>query len=200
MCNAIAFGSSRVLLVLLVASLTAIAGCDHPVPPSPSRLTAGVSLREPADNARQRDDPARNRVWLLNLHGVFVYTTTTGKLVEVPLPSWQWVDAPDSCPPDLALGPEGEVVVTSNVVPVLWRIDPNTLAVSMHELALDADNNKDVGFSRLVYSSEHNTYFAVSDVHGSLWQIDRSLREGRKIDRVDMARGACCDAQPRGTE
>jgi len=131
---------------------------------------------------RRRVDPARERVWILNADGVFFYDRNTPEnLVGIDLPSWQWADVPYGSLPDLALGPDGEAVVTSNVVPVLWRIDPETLAVTKHELVLDADQDKDVGFTSLVYSVEHGAFFAVSDAHGSLWQIDRLLRNGRKI-------------------
>ena len=106
---------------------------------------------------------------------------STGKLVAIALPSWQWVDEPYGCPPDLALGPDGEVVVTSNIVSTLWRIDPDSLAVSTHEPLLDADNDKDVGFSGLEYSREHGMFVAVSDVQGSLWRIDPLLRKGQKV-------------------
>jgi hypothetical protein len=92
-----------------------------------------------------------------------------------------WVDAPYGSLPDLALGPRGEAVVTSNVVPTLWRIDPETLAVSVHALALDSDTDKEVGFSGLVYSPGHEAFFAVSDAHGSLWRIDPQLETARKI-------------------
>jgi hypothetical protein len=197
--NEIAFSYSRVFLAPLVAALTAVAACDNPVAPSLPRSTAGTTLVDLSGNVRQRNDPARDRVWILNAHGLFFHGTSTGKLVEIPLPSWHRVDSSYSCPPDIALGPDGEVVVTSNVVPVLWRIDPNTLTVSLHQLALDADNNKDVGFSRLVYSPGHNAYFAISDVHGSLWQIDRTLRQGRKIAQVKTAQGACSTALLRPT-
>jgi len=91
------------------------------------------------------------------------------------------VDTHYACLPDLALGPRGEVVITSNIVPTLWRIDPETLAVSMHPLVLEADTGKDVGFSGLVYSSEHGAFFAVSDPHGSLWRIDAPFTSARKI-------------------
>jgi len=196
----ISFESSRVFLVLLVVSLAAITGCDRLVQPLQLSSVTSALQPDPPGSVRQRDDPARNRVWILNSHGLFVYDTTTGKLLEIPLPSWQWVGMPHSCAPDVALGPQGEVVVTSNVVPVIWRIDPKTLTVSKHELTLDADNNKDVGFSRMVYSTENNAYFAISDVHGSLWRIDPSLRHGRKIARVDMAQRTCGVAPPRETE
>jgi hypothetical protein len=175
----------------LAASVVAIAGCDNR-PAAPLALHAtGVSLLDPSDTGRQRNDPARGRVWILNSQGVFLYHTSTGKLVEVPLPSWQWVDTPHACPPDLALGPNGEAVVTSNIVPTLWRIDPDSLAVSVHELVLDADSDKDVGFSGLRYSTEHGVFFAASDVHGSLWRIDPLLRKGQKVPFLAPIRESC---------
>lgn len=191
MSTRIVFTSSRVFLALLAASVVAIAGCDNRPAPPLAPHAAGVSLLDPSDNGRQRDDPARGRVWILNSRGVFLYHVSTGKLVEVSLPSWQWVDGQYACPPDLAIGPNGEAVVTSNVVPVLWRIDPKTLAVSVHELVLDADNDKDVGFSGLRYSTEHGVFFAASDVHGSLWRIDPLLRKGQKVPFLAPIREGC---------
>jgi hypothetical protein len=126
-------------------------------------------------------DPARQRVWTLTQDGVFLHDAATGKEIEVTVPGWQWADTRYACLPDLALGPRGEVVITSNIVPTLWRIDPETLAVSMHPLVLDADTDKDMGFSVLVYSSERGAYFAVSDPHGSLWRIDPHFTSARKI-------------------
>jgi streptogramin lyase len=99
----------------------------------------------------------------------------------VRLPGWVWAGAPYGCLPDLALGPRGEAVVTSNVLPTLWRIDPDSLAVSVHALALDADDDKDVGFTGLVYSPQHGAFFAASHAHGSLWRIDPQLRTARKM-------------------
>ena len=52
-----------------------------------------------------------------------------------------------------------------------WRIDPETLTVSKHEPVLNADTDKDVGFTGLVYSAEEDAFFAVSDF-GALWRID----------------------------
>lgn len=196
MSNGNAFTSSRIVLAVLAASVFATAGCDHRDAPPQTPHAAGASLLDPSDNGRQRNDPARGRIWILNARGVFLYHTSSGKLVEVTLPSWQWVDAPYSCPPDLAIGPGGEAVVTSNVVPVLWRIDPRTLTVSMHPLALDADTDKDVGFSGLSYSPEHGAYFAVSDVHGSLWRIDARLRKGEKVELSKPVQKACAITVP----
>jgi hypothetical protein len=81
--------------------------------------------------------------------------------------------------------------VTSNVLPVLWKIDPQTLAVTVHHLQLDADTDKDVGFSGLVYSARDGAYFAVSELHGTLWRIDPLLRRAQKIALSEPVRGAC---------
>jgi hypothetical protein len=109
----------------------------------------------------------------------------------VELPGWHWAGEPYACAPDIAVGPRGEVVVTSNVLPVLWKIDPQTLAVSVHRLQLDADSDKDVGFSGLVYSERNGAYFAVSGLHGTLWRIDPLLRRAQKIALSEPVRGAC---------
>ncbi|MGH8700184.1 MAG: hypothetical protein ACREVR_03265, partial [Burkholderiales bacterium] len=94
---------------------------------------------------------------------------------------WLLVDASYGCLPDLALGPQGEAVITSNILPTLWRIDPDTLAVSVHPLSLDADTDKDVGFSGLAYSPQHGAFLAASYHHGSLWRIDPLLERAQKI-------------------
>ena len=59
----------------------------------------------------------------------------------------------------LALGPSGEAVVTSNAVHFLWRIEPQTLAVSVHELSFDSDTDREVGFVAIAYSAD-GKYFA----------------------------------------
>lgn len=109
----------------------------------------------------------------------------------VTLPGWHWAGEPYACAPAVAAGPRGEVLVTSNVVPVLWKIDPATLAVSVHRLELDADTDKDVGFSGLVYSERDGAYLAVSEAHGTLWRIDLPLRRAQKIALSEPVRGAC---------
>jgi hypothetical protein len=109
----------------------------------------------------------------------------------VELPGWHWADQPYACAPDIAVGPRGEVVVTSNVLPVLWKIDPATLKVSVHRLELDSDTDKDVGFSGLVYSARNGAWFAVSGLHGSLWRIDPLLRRAQKVGLSQPLRGAC---------
>lgn len=140
-------------------------------------LVAGCELSSAQSASAQID-----RAWILTRNGVDVYDSKTGQVLkQIQLPGWLWVGASYGCPPALALGPRGEAIVSSNVVPTLWRIDPVTLAVSSHELALDADTDKDVGFSGLAYSAEQGVFFAMSGAHGSLWRIDPLFRRAQKI-------------------
>ena len=103
MSNRIVSTSSRVFLALLAASAIAMAGCDNPSSPALPTYATGSSILDPSDNGRQRDDPARGRVWVVNSHGVFLYHAGTGKLVEVTC-RMAVGGGPYACA-DLALGP-----------------------------------------------------------------------------------------------
>ena len=140
---------------------------------------------------------AAEQKWVFNVDGVYLQQAGKAR-VAVKLPEWHWAHEPYACPPAIAIGPRGEALVTSNVLPVLWKIDPETLAVTVHSLQLDADSNKDVGFSGLAYSARDNAYFAVSEPHGTLWRIDPLLRRAQKIALSEPVRGACSMSMQRG--
>ncbi len=182
------WNGNAVKTLFVAVAYVSIAGCDLGAAQPPA---ASDASRSDAPAVRYRVDAARKRIWILNGDGVFLYDVAARKGIEVPLPDWQWVGASFACLPDLALGPEGEAVVTSNVVPTLWRIDPETLAVGEHPLALDADTDRDVGFTGLVYSAAQRAYFAVSDVHGSLWRIDSQFAGARRITLSAPIANAC---------
>lgn len=122
---------------------------------------------------------AADRVWQLTRNGVVVQDA--GRTTRVPLPDWIYAGPRFSCAPALAVGPNGEAVVTSDVVPTLWRVDPRTLAVTRHELKLDTDNDKDVGFVALAWEAKEGAYFAASTADGARWRIDRELKTARKV-------------------
>jgi hypothetical protein len=127
-------------------------------------------------------DPARNRGWVLTPAGAFVIDFKLPRTVmHVPLPDWQWAGEPYGCTPTLVLGPKGEALVSSDVLPALWRIDPDTLIVSRHDLLLDEDSGMDVGFSGLAYAAQQEAYIAVACARGSVWRVDASLRKGQKM-------------------
>jgi hypothetical protein len=158
---------------------------------------AGEGARElPPDNEegtpilRFQKDAARQRAWLLTRSGVLVFDLRTRQTAQVSLPEWIWADETYSCPPELALGPKGEALISSNVVPTLWRVDPVSLAVTRHEPVVDAHPDKDVGFTGLAFSAAHGAFFAVSPF-GALWRIDPDLRRAQKIDLSAPIRGAC---------
>ena len=150
-------------------------------------LVSGIAAAEPF---RYRAQPERARAWVIDA-GELLLEQAGKPRRAITLPDWQWADQPYACAPDIALGPRGEVIVTSNVLPVLWKIDPETLRVSVHRLELDSDMDKDVGFSGLVYSARNGAYFAVSGLHGSLWRIDPLLRRAQKVGLSRSLRGAC---------
>jgi hypothetical protein len=176
---------------LLAASIVSSGGCDLGAAPSQEAGDASLAPESRAPEVRYQVDRARNRIWVLTADGVSLYDVTKPKRTAISLPDWVWVGAKYGCLPDLALGPRGEAVVTSNIVPTLWTIHPETLAVTVHPLALDADTDKDVGFSGLAYSAEHAAYFAVSSLHGSLWRIDPLFTRAQKIALSEPMHKAC---------
>lgn len=127
----------------------------------------------------ERVDPAHGRVWRVSRAGVEM--SDPSGTTSIDLPDWQWIAPPYGCLPDIALGPGGEAVVTSNVLPTLWRIDPRSLAVTVHPLILDSDPDKDIGFSRIVYSPERGAYYGLAEQHRSVWEIPTRLTEARKV-------------------
>jgi hypothetical protein len=134
-------------------------------------------------------DAERNRVWLLTRQGVAVYDATTpDRILRVSIPGWTLGAEPNGCLPDIAVGPKGEAVVSSDAVPVLWRIDPDTLAVTRHELQLDTAQGKNVGFTLLRYAPRQRWYLAVDGLRGTIWRIDGDLTNAylmaRELPRV----------------
>src|SRR5688572_869792 len=91
------------------------------------------------------DTKASSDTWHLTNHGVVLLKAGAREPVRISLPGWVWAGEPYGCGPALALGPGGEAVITSDVVPVVWRVDPASLRVSVHALELDRDTDKDVG-------------------------------------------------------
>jgi hypothetical protein len=154
--------------------------------------TASTPAAEPL---RTVHDASRNRVWVLESHAVYLHEGAHLKRFE--LPGWIYATEPYACSPDLAVDAQGAAVVTSNIAPVVWRIEPVKLQVTKHELTLDADADKDVGFSGLAYAPDQGVFFAVSAIYGSLWRIDPLLRRAQKIPVSTPLRDACALAVER---
>ena len=123
-------------------------------------------------------DAARHRTWVLESDGLYMQEGALKK--RFVLPGWTYVKEPYACAPALAIDAQGAAVISSNVVSRLWRVDPAS-GVTTHDPVLDADTDKDVGFTGLTY--DQGMFYAVSAVHGSLWRIDPLLRRAQKISR-----------------
>jgi len=181
-------GNASKLRVLCFASFTAAAACGCVSDAAPESIKADQAVVK----IRHQVDEARGRVWILTRSGVVVIDVTAPHPIRrVPLPDWMWAGEPFGCLPDLALGPKGEALVSSDVVPTLWRVGPETLEVSRHALALDADADKDIGFSELQYSAEQNAYIAVSTFDGSVWRIDPLLERAQKVAQAAQPARVC---------
>jgi hypothetical protein len=153
--------------IVTALAVFAVAGCDSSAGPSQSSML-GYQV-----------DGERNRSIWLTREGVQIHSAAARPL-DVALPGWTYAGGPH-CPPALALGPKGEVLVTSNVIPTIWRIDAESLAVTVHQLALDSDQDKDVGFAAVVYAPEQRAYIAYSETLRSTWKIDASLARAGKL-------------------
>ena len=145
---------------------------------------------------RARLDPAHGWIWTLNRDGVEVYDARSDrKLRSISLPDWIWVDEFHPCLPDLAIGPGGQILVSSNVVPVLWRIDTTSFQVSRRELEVSGRNGREFGFSGLRYLPRYGAYAAVNGLDGSLWRIDAALTRAEFASLLAPAESVC-EAQP----
>jgi len=171
---------------ILALSIGSLGGCDNAAEPGQSSTAIHGMPGE-----RYQLDRARNRAWFLTRDGVVLYEAAKGRRVTVALPEWTWAGEPHGCFPDLALGPKGEVVVTSDVLPILWRIDPESLVVSVHPIALNTQAHRDVGFSRLVYLPQHAAFLAARPGIGTLWKIDPLLTKAQEVPLSAPTSDAC---------
>lgn len=183
--------SNGIAVGLGLAGLIGLAAALAQTGPAPSSLDAAVAPEMPLATIRSQVDAARGRIWWLTGGGLSLHDRTKRQRITLPLPGWHWAGAPYGCLPGLALGPKGEVIVTSDVLPKLWRVDPETLVVTVHSPTLDAQGDRDVGFSELSYSARHGAYFAVGSTPDSLWRIDPLLRRAQETPLAASRTQSC---------
>lgn len=166
-------------------------------------LDAGSPTMARAENSQWQEtrpafriqaDTRRNRVWVLSLHGVFIYDGPTRKLLKrVDLPNWTVVNVNKMfmCAPDLVLAASGTALVTSNILPIIWEIDAESLAVRQHNLVPDADRDKDFGFAALYFGRGGRELLGASSPPGSVWRIDLAADKAQKVQLSKQVRGDC---------
>ena len=187
------------ILVVCITLLAVLGSCDNSRPHVAVSATSRDAFANPGSRGlgpvvppawyrgrapiiRHQVDEMRNRAWILAWDGVHAYDLGKREKVGiVVLPGWSWVGEPYGCTPALAIGPQGEAIITSNVYPVVWRVDHKTLVVTANTLALDADADKDIGFSGLVYLPEQGAFIATSSFLDSMWRIDPLLKTAQRI-------------------
>lgn len=138
-----------------------------------------------------RADAQRNRLWVLDPEALTLYDNLNGRrLRRLALPEPFLVGDEYACPPDIALDAAGTVFVSSNVLPVLWRIDPQGFEITRIELALNADTDKDFGFTGLSFAGD-DILIAAGSTFASLWRIDIRTASATKIASYPAATRAC---------
>ena len=171
--------NQRILRSLVLALSAAWAGgCDvNAVPSSETfKKQAGV-----VPEGRRLVDAGRGHIWSLTSEGLVLQQISSVGLRHIALPGWIKAGPPFGFEPSLVPGPGGDILVTSDVMPVIWRVDQRTLAVSVHPLALDAHQDKDVGFTNLVYLPREAAFVATSRSPTARWRIDAALTRAEII-------------------
>ena len=139
-----------------------------------------------------RADPARNRLWVLDPSGLTLRDSLNGRqLRHVSLPELFLAAGDRVCRPDIAFDAAGTVFVSSDVLPVIWRVDPQRFEVTRIEIALETDADKDVGFTGLSFAGD-GIVIAAGTTFASIWRIDLNAARASKVAAYP-ASGRACD-------
>ena len=84
----------------------------------------------------------------------------------------------------------GVAFVTSDILPVIWRIDPQHSEIRRIELSLDTDRDKDVGFSGLSFAAD-GALLAAGATFRSRWRIDLAATTATRIASDPALLDAC---------
>jgi hypothetical protein len=156
-------------LRMALLGFSLLAGCNAAV-----QQPAAVAPDD-GPEARYLVDGARGRVWTLTREGLYVRDIASAQRRYVELRDWISVAESHAAMPAMIFAPGGDLLVTSNILPVIWRVDPRTLAVHVHRLDLDRRQGNDFGFTSLTYSARDAAYMAMSETPAGRWRIDASL-------------------------
>jgi len=127
-------------------------------------------------------DIARGRSYVLEGGTVRVSSDAAGILRRIDLPDAVFAHLPYACPPAMIVDRSGAVIISSNVLPVLWRIEPEGFTVRRYELLLDLEKDLDVGFSGLAAAHDDGIVFAHAGALGSLWRIELPSGKATEIN------------------
>jgi hypothetical protein len=140
-----------------------------------SLFAAAAGARPPEAKLREmralvvRADDLRDRTWVLSVDAVYLFEGE--RVRRFALPRWIYVLQPHASLPDLLVEPNGDAIVSSNITPSLWRIEPATSRFAEIPVALAYRAGRDMGFTAL-RRAEDGTLAATSTIDGSPWRID----------------------------
>jgi hypothetical protein len=169
--------------LLVVLSAILLSACDGSVRREGPPPTAWLHVA--------RADVERNRLWVLEPEALSLHDNTNGRLLRrIALPAPFFVGEEHACPPDIAWDAAGTVFASSNVLPVLWRINPRSFEVTRIELELGANGDKDVGFTGLSFAAD-GALIAAGTTYASLWRIDLRTATASRIASYPLSTPAC---------
>ena len=152
----------------LIAALLAVP-CVA-APHGPDVACERAELHADAAVITAKADAVRGRLWILAQDGLYLYQSAAGTVRRFHLPQWQYVIR-FACPPDLAVTPDGSVVVSSNVTASLWRVDPAVTRASQLTLRFATRAELEFGFSAMD-ASQSGIVWAQGASDDSRWRID----------------------------
>ena len=140
---------------------------------------------------RVRHDAPRQRTWYLVAgDGVYLQEEGGDALWRFALPGWVNTVRTQASDPDLVVEPDGSLLVSSNIVPDLWRVDADSRAVARLRVAPDQDTTKDFGFASLRIAGD-GVLYAIGSIDGGGWRIDvEAGRAQRRAPQPEVARSA----------
>ncbi len=161
----------------------------HPGPPAPREVAAEKPLAV-------KLDLARGRRWELGGGHVLAYDMASGELLRrISLPGGIVSGSRDSCLPDMIVGRSGALIVSSNARARLWRISPARYEVEIFDLALDRDEDKDLGFGNLAWESNETILSATSSPMGTPWRIDLAAAKASRREPSEPMHASCAPAR-----
>ena len=144
---------------------------------------------------RVQQDRTYGRRWDLEWNAAVVYDARSGALIRrVPIAASQ-SGARGTCRPDLIVSRTGAVFVSSNSETTLFRIDPATFEVRRYEIAPNAEQQKDFGFSALAWDVEDKVLYARGSTTGTLWRIYLDSGIATKVSVAPVARNCKLNGQ-----
>ncbi len=142
---------------------------------------------------RLKVDRAANRLWVLDVDAVYIYTLPEKRLIRrIALP--ESVLSRDDCLPDIVVTSTGAAFISDARRPVLYMISENAIEQSLErtDIAIQfagGEEHRD-GFSALMENDNPFALIAGSASAGKLWRIDPTTGKADAISTPPL-KGIC---------